>query len=66
MAGALSAEAVIGKCFYDFVVPEHRDRYREFNDGVCTGQKGFLEFDIINAQGERRQMETHDGSDASQ
>ncbi len=59
MAGASSAEMVIGQCFYDFLAPEHRERYTEFNERICAGEKDFLEFDIINLQGERRQMETH-------
>jgi PAS domain S-box-containing protein len=58
MAGASSAEVVIGQNFYDFLPPEDRERYREFHEKVCAGQKGFLEFDLINMRGERRQMET--------
>jgi PAS domain S-box-containing protein len=59
MAGAPSAEAVIGGNFYDFVVPDDRRQYREFNEMICAGGKGSLEFDIFNARGERRRMETH-------
>jgi PAS domain S-box-containing protein len=59
MAGAPSACVVVGQSFFNFVVPEDRARYREFHERVCAGEKGFLEFDIITAQGERRHMETH-------
>ena len=59
MSGAPSEEAILGQCFYDFVVPDDRDRYREFNEQVCSGHKGFLEFDLINAQGRLYHMETH-------
>lgn len=59
MAGAPCAEALVGKNFYNAVAPEHRDRYVEFNQKVCSGTKGFLEFDIINLRGERMHMETH-------
>jgi PAS domain S-box-containing protein len=59
MSGAPSEQMILGQCFYDFLAPEDRDRYREFNEKVCSGHKGFLEFDIINMQGERHHMETH-------
>ncbi|SPB14391.1 PAS domain-containing two-component system sensor histidine kinase [Caballeronia novacaledonica] len=68
LAGAPS-EALIGKCFYDFVAPDHRDQYIEFNRDICSGKTGFLEFDLITLNGERRHMETHAaplcGSDGS-
>jgi PAS domain S-box-containing protein len=59
MAGAECTDHVVGRSFYDFLAPEDRKRYREFNERICSGQKGFLEFDIIAMQGDRRQMETH-------
>ena len=33
--------------------------FREFNERVCRGEKGSLEFDIIGIRGVRRHMETH-------
>jgi PAS domain S-box-containing protein len=59
LIGATSDGTVVGQDFYDFIVPEHRSRFREFNENVCDGQKGFLEFDIVNLQGDRRHVETH-------
>ncbi|MGY2492732.1 PAS domain S-box protein [Cupriavidus sp. CP313] len=59
MVGAPYADALVGKNFYNVVAPEHRSRYVEFNQKVCSGTKGFLEFDIINLRGERIHMETH-------
>jgi PAS domain S-box-containing protein len=59
MAGAPSADAVVGQRFFDFVAPEHQKQYREFHERVCAGQRGFLEFDLVNPQGVRRHMETH-------
>jgi PAS domain S-box-containing protein len=59
MAGARSVDAVVGQNFFDFVTPEHREKYREFHEKVCAGEKGSLEFDLINARGVRRHMETH-------
>lgn len=59
MAGTPSAESLVGACFYDFVAPEHRERYIDFNKKICSGSKGSLEFDIVTLKGERRHMETH-------
>jgi PAS domain S-box-containing protein len=59
MVGATGADAVIGKNIYDLVSPEDRERFREFNERICQGEKGSLEFDIIGLRGERRYMETH-------
>jgi PAS domain S-box-containing protein len=60
MVGAPRADAVIGKNVYDLIAPEDKERFREFNERVCQGEKASLdEFDIIGLDGERRQMETH-------
>jgi PAS domain S-box-containing protein len=50
---------VTGANYYDFLAPEDRERYREFHERVCRGEKGFLEYTIITLQGERRRMETN-------
>ncbi|HEY8052896.1 MAG TPA: PAS domain S-box protein [Steroidobacteraceae bacterium] len=52
-------EAVIGTCVYDMICEEDRDRYRAFNERVCAGEKGSLEFGVIGFDGRRRQMESH-------
>jgi len=59
VVGASSANAVIGTNVYDLIAPEDRSRFREFNERICQGEKGSLEFDIIGLQGERFHMETH-------
>jgi PAS domain S-box-containing protein len=59
MLGAESAEMVVGKSVYDLIAPEHRERFREFNERICRGERGSLEFDIVGLQGVRRHMETH-------
>jgi PAS domain S-box-containing protein len=59
MVGAECAETVTGKNVYDLVAPEDRERFREFNQRVCRGEKGSLEFDIVGLQGVRRRVETH-------
>ena len=58
LVGAESPEAVIGENVYNLIAPEDRDRFRSFNERVCAGQKGTLEFDIQGLQGVRRHMET--------
>jgi PAS domain S-box-containing protein len=59
MVGAVSADDVTGKSIYDMVAPEDRQRFREFNERVCAGDKASLEFDIVGLKGVRRHMETH-------
>jgi PAS domain S-box-containing protein len=59
VVGASSAEAVTGKNVYDLVAAEDRDRFREFNERICEGEKATLQFDIIGLKGARRHMETH-------
>src|SRR5580693_3749251 len=58
MAGAPSADVMVGRSFYDFVAPDDRERYRAFNESVCAGQAGLLEFHILRMDGERRHLET--------
>ncbi len=58
MVGAPSAEALAGQNVYDLVVPEDRERFRAFNEKVCRGEKGSLEFEISSLLGARRQMDT--------
>jgi PAS domain S-box-containing protein len=59
MVGAASAAEVEGKCVYDLIAPEDRDRFRAFNERICRGEKGALEFDIIGLKGARSQMDSH-------
>jgi PAS domain S-box-containing protein len=56
---AASADAVLGRSVYELIAPEDRERYREFNERVCRGEKGALQFDVVGLQGRWRQMETH-------
>jgi PAS domain S-box-containing protein len=50
---------VIGKNLYSIIAPEDRQRYREFNERICRGEKGSLGFGIVGLDGTRREMETH-------
>src|SRR5690242_18501735 len=47
MVGAEAAEDVTGASVYDLIAPENRESFRAFNQRVCAGEKGSLEFDII-------------------
>ncbi|MFT3922131.1 MAG: ATP-binding protein [Myxococcales bacterium] len=58
MIEAPTAESVIGRSVYDFVVPEHRERFRAFNERVCAGHGGTLEFQIRGLRGTLRSLET--------
>ncbi len=51
-------ESAIGQCVYNVIAPEHRDAFRAFNELVCRGERGTLEFDFIGLRGTRRHMET--------
>jgi len=59
MVGAESPDAVLGKSVYTLIASEDRDRFREFNEHICRGEKGSLEFDLVGLQGVRRHMESH-------
>ena len=57
MLEASSAEAIIGKRVYELIVRDDRERFREFNERVCRGDRGSIEFDIIGLKGTRRMLE---------
>ncbi|WP_232686355.1 PAS domain S-box protein [Halobacterium zhouii] len=59
MVEADAASSVVGECVYDLIAPEHRQEFREFNERVCEGESGTLEFDIVGLDGTRRHMESH-------
>ena len=54
MIGAASLEMVVGKNVYDIIAPHDRDRYRAFNERICRGEKGNLQFDIVTLDGTPR------------
>ncbi|MBC7768138.1 MAG: PAS domain S-box protein [Phycisphaerales bacterium] len=59
MIGADCFELVEGKSIFNMIAPEDRARFKVFNESVCDGARGSLEFDIISLSGDRRHMETH-------
>jgi len=59
MLEAESAESLIGKNFYEMIAPQDREKYRAFNERICAGEKGSLDYDITNLRGGSRHLETH-------
>jgi PAS domain S-box-containing protein len=59
MVGARSADEVVGKSVYALIAPEDRERFKAFNESICRGEQGSLQFDIVGLDGKRRHMESH-------
>ncbi len=58
MVEADHADSVLGQCIYHVLSPTSRGEYQAFNERVCRGEGGRLEFDIIGLKGTLRHMET--------
>jgi diguanylate cyclase (GGDEF)-like protein/PAS domain S-box-containing protein len=54
-----SEEQVRHHCVYSLIAPEHRTIYRSFNEAICDGTAGCIQFEIINLTNERRWMESY-------
>jgi len=59
MLGASCPAAVIGQSVYNVIAPEDQERFRVFNQMICGGKRGSLQFEIVGLKGARRHMETH-------
>ncbi|NEU58315.1 PAS domain-containing sensor histidine kinase [Halorussus sp. MSC15.2] len=59
MVEADSDSDVVGESVYDLIASEDRQRFRDFNERICEGERGTLEFDIVGLDGTRRHMESH-------
>src|ERR1700686_1499199 len=59
MVGATYPEMVVGKNVYDIIAAHDREKFRIFNEDVCHGKRGTLEFDIVGLDGVGHHMETH-------
>lgn len=59
MVGARSADEVVGKNVYDLIAPEDRARFKAFNESICQGEQGSIQFDVTGLDGKRRHMESH-------
>jgi PAS domain S-box-containing protein len=51
-------ESALGQSVYAVIAPEHREAFRAFNERVCRGEGGTLEFDVVGLKGTRRHLET--------
>jgi PAS domain S-box-containing protein len=58
MVEADRPEDVQGGCVYGLITDEYRDAFRQFNERVCRGEPGTLEFEIVGLRGARRHMAT--------
>jgi CheY-like chemotaxis protein len=47
MIEAPSAGAIVGQSIYSLIAPEDRERFKDFHERVCGGEKASLQFDII-------------------
>jgi PAS domain S-box-containing protein len=59
IAGVSSPSMLIGHSMFDFMAPDHRQRYIDFHEKVFAGQCCVGEFDVITVNGERRHLETY-------
>ena len=59
MFGAERSDDLVGKSFYDVIAPEDRERFRKFNERICRGARGSLEFEAVGLKGVRLHMESH-------
>jgi len=50
---------IVGRSVYDLIAPEFRQIFIDFNERVCRGNQGQVEFEIVGLKGTRRWMETH-------
>ncbi|HUR36236.1 MAG TPA: PAS domain S-box protein [Terriglobales bacterium] len=55
---ANAADTLVGRNVYDLIAPEDRDPFRSFNERVCDGERGSLQFEVVSLKGTRRKMET--------
>lgn len=56
---AADESEVRGLSVYDALLPEDRQRYRDFNARVCGGESASLRFTIVTRSGKRRTMDSN-------
>lgn len=59
MVEAAGDAEVVGQSVYELIAPDFRQRFIEFNESVCRGNRGQIEFQIVGLRGTQRWMETH-------
>jgi PAS domain S-box-containing protein len=58
LLGTASRDDVLGRNAYQFVVPEHHDRFRRALESVCAGGRERWEFEIVALDGARKWMDS--------
>ncbi|HEX6239541.1 MAG TPA: GAF domain-containing protein, partial [Polyangiales bacterium] len=58
MLEAPDEQSALGRSVYDSIAPEHRARFRAFNEQVCQGRGGTLEYEVVSRSGTRRTLES--------
>lgn len=56
---AENMESVFKANVYDIVEESHRDKFVQFNERICSGNREHLIFEIVGLKGTRRWMETY-------
>ena len=59
MVEASSMDQVQGACIFDVIAPEHRQKWIENHNRVCSGESLTWQFELVGLNGSRRHMETH-------
>lgn len=59
MLEADTIEQIGRRGLLEFVVPEHREAFRELQRKVMGGESGELEFEVVGLKGGRRRLHTH-------
>lgn len=54
-----AAADAAGRCTFELIASEDRERWREHHERVCNGESLSWEFTVTGARGTRREMETH-------
>jgi two-component system, cell cycle sensor histidine kinase and response regulator CckA len=58
MVEADKPDDVIGKNIFPFIAPEYREDFRAFYEGVCQGQRGTMDFEIVGLNGTRHHLKS--------
>ena len=59
MIAADSTEKVVGKSIYNLIAEKDRTIFKSFNKRICAGERGRLEFQMVDLNGFTHFMETH-------
>ncbi len=59
LLGVSEASQLLGQPIQPLIAPEWQATYWAFHQQVCAGEKGSLEYEIINRRGDRHWVESH-------